>query len=200
MRETEDQLIREMLAGTAAVLNCVHGANGDTPTELHPSDIGAVVQTLLGNDAKTISQSIEGADKIGTSPIRNSYFALAHSDISYDLTNVDGFTYTANYPSQRGILASEWGSVQNLRFFLSSVGSISSHSSLLDRDVYNIFCVGMEAYTVVEQDGLSAQFIYRPPIYDSPLALNCSAGWKMSFASRITNDLWALNLRATRTI
>lgn len=28
MRETEDQLIRDMLVGTASVINCVNGVNG----------------------------------------------------------------------------------------------------------------------------------------------------------------------------
>lgn len=38
---------------------------------------------------------------------------------------------------------------------------------------------------------------YRPPIYDGPLALNASVGYKFAEVPRITNDLWILNLRAT---
>ena len=64
-------------------------------------------------------------------------------------------------------------------------------------DVYNIFVVGMEAYACIEQDGYSTQFIYRPPIYDGPLALNCSVGFKMAQVPRISNDAWVLNLRTT---
>ena len=195
---TEDQLIRDMLAGTAAMINCVGGVNGDNPTELTASDISVIIQTLLGNNAKTISQGIEGADKFGTAPIRNSYFALCDSDLTADLNDVDGFTHSAQYPQQKNILPSEWGTVQNLRFFISSEGSVTTAASANGADVYNIFCLGMEAYSIVEQDGYSAHFIYRPPIYDGPLALNASCGWKMGFACRITNDLWALNLRATR--
>jgi hypothetical protein len=52
-------------------------------------------------------------------------------------------------------------------------------------------------YACVEQDGYSAAFIYRPPIYDGPLALNASVGYKFAEVPRITNDLWVLNLRAT---
>jgi hypothetical protein len=47
----------------------------------------------------------------------------------------------------------------------------------------------MEAYACVEQDGYSASFIYRPPIYDGPLALNASVGYKFAEVPRITNDL-----------
>ena len=91
-------------------------------------------------------------------------------------------------------LRPEWGSVSNLRFLLSSIGSVTPSLSLLGNNIFNIFCVGMEAYAVIEQDGYSAQFIYRPPIYDGPLALNASVGYKFAQTPRITNDAWVLNL------
>jgi len=94
-------------------------------------------------------------------------------------------------------LRSEWGAIGNLRFLVSSIGSVSTQASNLGQDVYNIFCVGMEAYACIEQDGYSASFIYRPPIYDSPLALNASVGYKFAEVPRITNDQWVINLRAT---
>jgi hypothetical protein len=47
----------------------------------------------------------------------------------------------------------------------------------------------MEAYACIEQDGYSASFKNRPPIYDGPLALNASVGYKFAEVPRITNDL-----------
>lgn len=85
----------------------------------------------------------------------------------------------------------------NLRFLVSSIGSVTANASALGANVYNIFCVGMEAYASIEQDGYSASFVYRPPIYDGPLALNASVGYKFAEVPRITNDLWVVNLRAT---
>ena len=95
-------------------------------------------------------------------------------------------------------LQSEWGSIGNLRFLISSIGSLTQNASALGANVYNIFCVGMEAYACIEQDGYSASFIYRPPIFDGPLALNASVGYKFAEVPRITNDLWIVNLRATQ--
>ena len=92
---------------------------------------------------------------------------------------------------------SEWGAIGNLRFLVSSIGSVTASASNLGHNVYNIFCVGMEAYACIEQDGYSAQFIYRPPMYDGPLALNASVGYKFAEVPRILNDLWVLNLRCT---
>ncbi len=65
MRETEDELIRNMLASTASVINCTGGTNGDMPTEMTRSDIDTVVLALLGNDAMMISDNIEGTLKFG---------------------------------------------------------------------------------------------------------------------------------------
>jgi len=189
-----------MLAATASVINSVGGVNGDNPTELTRSDVDQVVMALLGNDAKSIFENIEGEDKFGTAPVRNSFMALTHTDLSADLNNVAGFIPSAQYPSQKNILQAEYGSVSQLRFMLSSIGSITSAASNNGSDVYNIFCVGQEAYGIIEQDGATAEFIYLPPQYSGPLALNSSAAWKMAFVPRILNDLWVLNLRATRSV
>lgn len=88
----------------------------------------------------------------------------------------------------------------NLRFLVSSIGSQVLSASALGNTVFNVFCVGMEAYACIEQDGYSASFIYRPPIYDGPLALNASVGYKFAEVPRITNDLWVINLRVTQAV
>ena len=198
LRQTEDQLTRDMLASTASFINCTSGTNGDSPTELTLGDVSEVTRVLVGNNAYTISDNIEGEDKFGTAPVRDAYFALCHTNMTKELEGVDNFTSKSNYPAPTNALRSEWGCVNNLRFLVSSIGSVTPNSSATTgADVYNIFCVGMEAYACIEQDGYSAQFIYRPPIYDGPLALNASVGYKFAEVPRITNDLWVINLRAT---
>jgi N4-gp56 family major capsid protein len=197
LRQTEDQLTRDMLASTAAFINCTAGTNGDSPTQITRSDIDDVVRALLGNNAYTVLDNIEGEDKFGTAPVRDAYFALCHTDLTKDLDSVDGFIQKNQYPSPMNALRSEWGAAGNLRFLVSSIGSTTTGASNLGNTVYNIFCVGMEAYACVQQDGYSAQFIYRPPIYDGPLALNASVGYKFAEVPRILNDLWILNLRCT---
>ena len=109
-----------------------------------------------------------------------------------------GFIHKNQYPAPMNALRTEWGSIGNLRFLVSSIGSITANSSNLGANVFNIFCVGMEAYACIEQDQYSASFIYLPPEYSGPLALNCTVGYKFAEVPRITNDLWVINLRATR--
>jgi N4-gp56 family major capsid protein len=197
LRQTEDQLTRDMLAATAGFINCSGGNNGDNPTQISASDVSIVVSALMTNNAYTIMDNIEGEDKFGTSPVRDAYFALTSTRLTGTLDSIAGFVHKNLYPAPMNALRSEWGSSGNLRFLVSSIGSVTPNASNFGADVYNIFCVGMEAYACIEQDGYSASFIYRPPIYDGPLALNASVGYKFAEVPRITNDLWVLNLRST---
>jgi N4-gp56 family major capsid protein len=155
LRETEDALTRNMMATSAAFINCTGGVSGDTPTEITFSDASAVVRALMGSDAEFMNSGIEGANKFGTAPTQNSYLALAHTDLSGDLESTAGFKHVSEYPSQNNIPASEWGQLSGLRFQLSSIGSKLVGASTLGNDVYNIFCMGMEALGIVDQDGKS---------------------------------------------
>ena len=196
-RQTEDQLMRDMLASTASFINCVNGTNGDVPTEITRADIDTVIRTLRGNNAYSFLSGVEGDLRFGTAPVRDAYFALGHTDLIGQLDNVNGFISKWNYPNQQTTLDAEWCSVANARYLLSSIGSISQNASLLGANVYNVFHQGREATAAIEQDGYSAQFIYRPPIYDGPLALNASVGYKFAEVPRILNDTWVFNLRCT---
>ena len=197
LRMTEDQLTRDMLASTASIYNCTGGTNGDLPTNLSLSDIDEVTSTLLTNDAWMILNTIGGEDKFGTGPVRDAYLALGHTALSKDLNNVNGFIAKWNYPNDNKILQSEWGSINNVRFMLSSVGSVSPNASALGNNVYNVFIQGMEALACVEQDNYSARFLYRPPMFSDPLFQNATVGYTFAEVPRILNDLWIINTRCT---
>ena len=197
LRQTEDTLTRNMLSSTASTINCTGGTNGDNPTEITRSDVDTVIRTLADNDAYTIMDNIEGEDRFGTAPVRDAYFAMCSTKLIGNLEAVSGFIAKAQYPSPMQALREEWGSISNLRFLISSIGSVEPNVSALGNNVYEIFCTGMEAYAVIEQDNYSAQFLYRPPIYDGPLALNASVGYKFAQVPRITNDAWIINLSTT---
>lgn len=197
LRQTEDQLTRDMLAASAGFINCVAGVNGQNPTEITRPDIDNVIQTLSSNDAWTIETLQDGSLKFGSAPIRDAYVALGSTKLIGQLDNVAGFTAKTQYPNQMTVSQSEYCAISSLRFYLSSIGSFTPNASNTGQNVYNIFCVGMEAYAVIEQDRASAAFIYRPPIYDGPLALNASVGYKTALVPRITNDQWIQNLRCT---
>lgn len=94
-------------------------------------------------------------------------------------------------------LRSEWGSINNVRVLLSSVGSISPFASALGADVYNVFVQGMEALACVEQDNFSSSYLYRPAQFSDPLFQNVTIGYVFAEVPRILNDLWITNMRCT---
>lgn len=170
----------------------------DNPTEITRADIDGVVAALQTNDGEFISSVIEGEDKFGTGPVRDSYFGLGDTALIGQLEAVNGFINKAQYPSQSNISPSEWGSIGNVRFFLSSRGSITTAGSLLGANIYNIFVTSQDAYGKIEQNGVSAKFIYHPPGHgDDPAELRQTAAWRMAQVPRITNDAWIINLRTT---
>lgn len=135
--------------------------------------------------------------KFGTGPTRDAYLALGHTRTSKDLNNINGFISKWNYPNQNNTMRSEWGSVNNVRVMLSSVGAVQPFASALGADVYSFFIQGMEALACVEQDNYSARFLYRPPVYSDPLFQNVTLGYVFAEVPRILNDLWITNMRCT---
>jgi N4-gp56 family major capsid protein len=200
LRKTEDQLVRDCLLSTATVINCNAGANGQNPTELTRVDVDEVVKTLMGNNAAMISEGITGSLKFATAPVRDAFIGFAHTDLtgSRGFDQVQGFIHKNNYPSSKNDSKySEWGSIGNSRYLVSSVGSKIVNGAGVGVDLYNIPIVGQEAYAMVRQDGYTAKFIYLPPQFSGPLALTCTLGWKMRTVSKILNDLWCAVLRCT---
>lgn len=137
--------------------------DSDNPTEITRADVDAVVATLQGNDAEFISEMKEGEMKIGTGPVRDSYFAMCDTAMIGQLEIAAGFIAKAQYPNQANVSPSEWGSIGNVRFFLSSRGSITVGGSMLGADIYNIFVAAQESYAMINQTGASAKFIYHGP-------------------------------------
>lgn len=197
LRKTEDILTRDMLAASASFINCVGGVNGDVPTEITRSDCSNVTRVLYNNDAKSIMDNIEGENRFGTAPIRRSFFGMCSTNLTPSLQATTGFTQVSGYPSQTNVLSSEYGSIDAIRFLISSQGSVSPNASSTGANVYNIFVTGMEAYGVIQQNGYSSQLIYRPAIFSDQLAQNVSIAYKFAQAQRILNDQWIVNMRAT---
>lgn len=142
MRETEDELVRNMLASTASQINCVNGGGTDNPTPLSGTDLDQAIVALINSRSMMISDHIEGSLKFGTAPVRDSFWAMMHSNLIPDLEGISGFVSMAQYPAAMNILNYEWGSYKNLRFLYTSGGSVSPNASLNGEDVYNTFIVG----------------------------------------------------------
>lgn len=197
-RETQDVLARDNLEATASVVNCVGGVNGDVPTEMSITDVDDIVTTLQNNSGEYITNMIPGELKIGTSPIGDAYGCMLTTRMIPVLNNIQGFVRKFQYPNVDKTLQSEWGGVNNVRFFVSEQGSVTPTSSLNGNDVANCFVAAKESYKVVWQAGGKMKFIYLPPGYNNdPCMLRHTAGCSFYQGNCITQDLWMQNLRST---
>lgn len=198
LRETEDELIRNVLSATATVINCANGSGGDVPTALSEKDIKIAISTLESNDANTIADSIELSDKYGSAPVSNAYFVYSHPNLIADLEGMNNFKTKVFYAQEGKALRSEWGALSNSRWLLSTKASVTANASLLNKKVYNNIMVGTESYAVIEQDGYRASLIYRDGMLNDTLAQNATLAWKTAMVARILNDAWILNLRSVK--
>ena len=154
-----DEITRDVLSSTSSVLQCSHGTNGQTPTELTKEDIDAAVKTLLGNDAEMISDVVIGTDQYATTPIRPAFWGYIDTDLLDDLEAVANFVSSSQYPgNQKVVLDAEWGATGNVRWLYTSVGSVVDAAV----DVYNNFIVGKEAYAVVNLRSKTGEFYIKP--------------------------------------
>ncbi len=197
-RESQDSLVRDNLESSASIINCVGGSNGDLPTEMAITDVDDVVTILQNNSGEYITNMIEAQDRFGTSPIGDSYGCMLTTRMIPVLNNMTGFIRKFQYPGIKDTLSTEWGGVNNVRYFISEQGSVSAGASLMGNDVANCFVAAKESYKVVWQTGGKARFIYLPPGYNNdPCMLRHTAGMTFYQGQCITNDLWMQNLRSS---
>lgn len=195
---SQDQLIRDCMAATTSVVNCVGGVNGDTPTELSLSDIQDVNTVLLRNKAMKFTSGIEGENRFGTGPIASSYLGLGHTDLLNSLTNISQFIASHQYSNVTPVLPAEVGYCNYFRFCLSAEGLIEANASANGDDVYDTFCVAREAVGDVELSGYGVQLIYSDPSIVEPRFRTASSlAVKWSQAPTILNDAWIIRLRST---
>ncbi len=198
LRETQDVLQRDNLEATASVVNCVGGTNGDVPTEMSLSDVDDIVTVLQNNDGEYIMVKIPGELRFATSPIGDAYGCMLTTRMIPVLNNISGFVRKFAYPNVDKTLDTEWGGVNNVRFFVSSQGSVTQSASLAGNDIANCFVTAKEGYKIVWQAGGKARFIYLPPGYNNdPCMLRHTAGCSFYQGQCVNNDLWVQNLRST---
>ena len=192
--------MRDLYASSVSYINAVGGGNGDQPSNINRASVNNIERILLGNDARTMLAVNEAMDKFGTSPTRDSFIALASTDITSDLQNVNGVILKNAYPHQEGLRPEEYCSISRFRFFVSSKAAKIPGASLQGNTVYTIPMYGLEAAAKVEQNGYTAILGYRPPYVVSSVAQNSQLYAKFAIARAITNQNWISGLNVTATL
>lgn len=197
LREKEDLLMRDLYASSVSYISATGGVNGLQPSEISRADINNIERILLGNDARTMLETIDAKDRFGTGPTRDAFIALASTDITTDLQNVQGVLLKNAYASQEGLRPEEYCSVSRFRFFVSSKAASIPGAASNGSTVYTIPMYGLEAAAKIEQNNYTAVLGYRPPYVVSSVAQNSQLYAKFAIGRAITNQNWISGLNVT---
>ena len=200
MREKEDLLMRDLLASSPTYINATNGINGQMPSEITAQDINNIERVLLGNDAKTLLESLQATTQISTTGTRDAFIALCSTDITSDLQAVSGVTLKNNYPGVQGDLKKEeYCAISRFRFFVSSKGAkVLNASSPGGQTVYKVPMYGVESFGKIEQNNYSATLGMIPKWAMSNVAQNYGIYAKFALARAIENQSWLSGLNVTQ--
>ena len=194
MYEMLDLVTRNTLAATAVQIDAVNGVNGNAVTELTQTDLDVAVDYLHGNNGKKFTPIID-ASRIGfgTSPVEAAFWAICSTSMRKDIRALSAFQSVAEYP-QRDQLQSELGSTDEVRWVMTSAGSVTAGSP----DIYNNFVMAQNAYGLCDIDSVATEMIIKPLGYgEDYLNQRQTMGWKAMFGAGILDDSWIVNLRTT---
>lgn len=117
-------------------------------------DVKKVVNELDRGSALKFTPMTQGSDLFNTTPQRDAYWGICHSDVEQDIRGFTGFVPVEQYSAQTETQKGEFGSVQGVRFISTPEASIdtgvgsTSGTSIRETsskaDVYNTMIFGMD--------------------------------------------------------
>jgi len=197
LREKEDLLMRDLFSSSVSYINATGGLNGDQPSNISLNDVNNIENILLGNDARSMLQSLEATLEFSTAGVRDAFIALANTNLCADFQKVQGVLLKNAYPTQEGLRPEEYCSISRFRFFVSSKAARIPGISLKGNTVYTIPMYGLESAAKIEQNNYTAVIGYRPPWVVSSVAQNSELYAKFAIARAITNQNWISGLNVT---
>jgi len=187
---TLDTLCRNVVAAGASSTTATSGTA--TATDLNKDDLETIVSNLLGENAEMIESPIKAGPNQGTSPIRDAFIVIMHTDLREALEKMAGFKHFTTYASYTGIYQGEWGAVGNLRFILTTNAYTASTN-------YYVTVLAQNAFGNVKLPAADRQLIFHPPsVAGGPLELFSTYGWKLPYACRILNENYVHTLVCTK--
>lgn len=159
-------------AGGAATISTVTSA-------ITLTDIKFMVNKLNRNSARPFTSMATGSQNIGTSPVRSSFYGIAHVDVEEDIRGLSGFIPVEQYGGYTETMPFEFGAVGGVRWCATEIVPISTNVSSssatgwlrgatstggTNADVYKTYIYGQEAVGSVGLGNMHATNSYE--MYD----------------------------------
>ncbi|MGM9662432.1 MAG: N4-gp56 family major capsid protein [Oscillospiraceae bacterium] len=169
---TLDSITRDVLAGGT---NVIYAPAGSTTVTSRASLTAASVLTPELIDQAATLLKAQNAEQIG-----ESYVAIVHPYVAYDLRRNSEWIDVHKYASPENIYNGEIGKLAGVRFIETSEAKIWKDSSCPSGlAVFSTLVIGSGAYAVTEVEGGGLQHIVKQMGQgEDPLNQRASVGWK----------------------
>ena len=140
-------------------------------------------------------------------PIGDSYVAIIHPNVKYDIMTSQGFIDVVKYQASNRIFKGEIGMIGNIRFVVSTFAkvfagagaTIPSSSPERHYDVYSTLVLGKDAYKIVEIEGEGMKNIIKG--FGSggtadPLDQRATQGWKTTHGIGIVGETCMIRIES----
>lgn len=228
--------LNELMVDEYQTVTSTSVRNGNVTSGVPATTITSIVTAITAGDIKWAVNRVNrnsgmkftplgtGSTNIGSSPIRDAYFGICHSDVEEDIRGLTDFIGVEQYAGYTETQVGEFGTVNGVRFCsteLSGVIAIDSGGSsntlrytggVTAIDLYDTFIYGKEAVGTISLNDEHTASTYK--MYDqvpSPIQLishapgSAGAGdpyneiatiaWKAWWAAEVLNGKWLTRLR-----
>lgn len=181
---TLDTVTREVLAGGTNVIYAPKVSGGSETAVTSRAGLDATSKI----NVDLIYKAARALKTMNTDKIKDSYVAIVHPDVAYDLMRCEEWIEVHKYASPENIYQGEIGKIGGVRFVESTEAKIwTGDGCPSGLAVYGTIVVGAHAYGVTEIEGGGLQHIVKQLGYgDDPLNQRSSCGWK---ATRVAKRL-----------
>lgn len=189
-----DKLTRAVLAaGTTIQFAATATAENEISAafKLTNAEVKEMVRTLQGNNAQKMTSMIDASSGYNTSPIPACYLGIVSEKTLFDLKSDTHFTSVEKYASKEGLMEGEVGSMDDVRFVMTTNAYVSSAAGSEANDVHYTIILAADAYGITRISGKALENIVKPLGSGGtadPLNQRATSGWKGTFVAKILNE------------
>ena len=192
---TLDTVCRDIIVAGTGVTLAGDQARSAQKTLLVKSDWDESILTLKNNKAKPFSPVLMGSPKVGTLPIRDSFFCITSFDTTEYMESIltggtkGKYITVSEYGTAEGIQKNEQGSYRNIRFIATTNSAIASSGTTGgatvkkgtdgNAEVHLSLILGRDAFGKTPISGKGAELIVKSrKEAGGPLERYDTSGWK----------------------
>jgi len=197
---TLDQLTRDvMVAGTTVqyASSATQRTEITSAMKLNKDEVQEAVKTLEGNNAEMITSMVNPSTGFNTTPLMPCYVGIISEKTHYDLKRTSGWVKRSEYPSQSGILPGEVGSLDDVRFVMTTNAKVFSSAGAGSIDVHATMILAANYYATTRIAGAALKNIVKPlgsAGTADPLDQRSTSGWKATFVAIRLNENFAVRI------